>query len=566
MELTPVDGYSPQIIARPISDLGITSNAYSIETNLTLSTINIIHYRLANVSFLFGATDSTNYYKAYIDCTSYLDEGEKATLYLTQGGKFIANIDISDIITPENYKGSINIKLDVLNDHEANLSLNGVSVYTLKDNLASNQLSFGYAGALSINDTLSMSSATIKNISIIGTDGSSYANHFITAEDCSMFQGSSFSNGMQISAFTMLGDLSTNGQKYQAKLPYNAQMVPYIILNEGTQAGKTITMYTDTYHISLQKATYITKEGTQEYEAKNWINGDYLYIEVPEGVTIKEFGFRETGYNVPTGENTDFVGYFDSTVNQSDPSISKFTGGHTWTTDETSTDNNFYDELWKKATRTLYVTIRDQYMDCPDRERGQYIGDAINEMEEAFYSLGPEANAISEKAIRNICDWQEVGERNGRTYYFMSNVRPGVLKQEICAQSLGTALAVENYYLFTGNTELVQDTYQPLYNYLTNYDMMEDGEYAGLIATRTPDTTKFGDWLCSWFDWGNNMDTLVETNTWWYISAKSVRALADVEGVPSTQEQKDWLDERLASIEQNFEKFWNEDLQAYATE
>ena len=27
--------------------------------------------------------------------------------------------------------------------------------------------------------------------------------------------------------------------------------------------------------------------------------------------------------------------------------------------------------LWKKAQRTLYVNMRDNFMDCPDRERSQ---------------------------------------------------------------------------------------------------------------------------------------------------------------------------------------------------
>ena len=84
---------------------------------------------------------------------------------------------------------------------------------------------------------------------------------------------------------------SYDGQKYEARLPYNAQMVPYIILDEGTEAGKQIKIYSDTYDQSKERITYITKAGTQEYEAKNWINGDYLYIEVPDGVTIKNVWF-----------------------------------------------------------------------------------------------------------------------------------------------------------------------------------------------------------------------------------------------------------------------------------
>ena len=27
-------------------------------------------------------------------------------------------------------------------------------------------------------------------------------------------------------------------------------------------------------------------------------------------------------------------------------------------------DDDFYNELWKRSARTLYITMRDNYMDC----------------------------------------------------------------------------------------------------------------------------------------------------------------------------------------------------------
>lgn len=48
-------------------------------------------------------------------------------------------------------------------------------------------------------------------------------------------------------------------------------------------------------------------------------------------------------------------------------------------------------ELWKRSVRTLYITMRDSYMDCPDRERAQWWGDEVNELGEAFYALSPPA-------------------------------------------------------------------------------------------------------------------------------------------------------------------------------
>ena len=55
-----------------------------------------------------------------------------------------------------------------------------------------------------------------------------------------------------------------------------------------------------------------------------------------------------------------------------------------------SCDDPFMNELWKRSARTLYVTMRDTYMDCPDRERAQWWGDAVNELGEAFYALSPQ--------------------------------------------------------------------------------------------------------------------------------------------------------------------------------
>ena len=89
------------------------------------------------------------------------------------------------------------------------------------------------------------------------------------------------------------------------------------------------------------RAEFITREGDQEYECPGWMNGHEVRYFLPEGVTVKSARFRETGYNA------EFVGKFE-------------------------TDDARLNMLWEKARRTLYVTMRDNYMDCPDRERGQW--------------------------------------------------------------------------------------------------------------------------------------------------------------------------------------------------
>ena len=59
-------------------------------------------------------------------------------------------------------------------------------------------------------------------------------------------------------------------------------------------------------------------------------------------------------------------------------------------------DDEFFNTLWIKARDTAYVNIRDTFMDCPDRERAPWLGDAVNEMQIAeleIYNVYPETKS-----------------------------------------------------------------------------------------------------------------------------------------------------------------------------
>ena len=152
---------------------------------------------------------------------------------------------------------------------------------------------------------------------------------------------------------------SSKGDTLFCSLPYNCHVTPYLKVE--APAGKMIEMFTDHYRgggPENVRAEYITRDGVQEYESFGWMNGHEMRYILPEGVKVLEVKYRETGYD------TDFVGSF-------------------------SCNDEFYDRLWQKSARTLYVTMRDTYMDCPDRERAQWWGDEVNELGEAFYALSP---------------------------------------------------------------------------------------------------------------------------------------------------------------------------------
>lgn len=99
------------------------------------------------------------------------------------------------------------------------------------------------------------------------------------------------------------------------------------------------------------------------------MNGHEMQYILPEGVKVLDVKFRETGYD------TEFTGSF-------------------------SCNDPFMNELWKRSARTLYITMRDSYMDCPDRERAQWWGDEVNELGEAFYALSPSSHKLALKGRR----------------------------------------------------------------------------------------------------------------------------------------------------------------------
>jgi hypothetical protein len=120
------------------------------------------------------------------------------------------------------------------------------------------------------------------------------------------------------------------------KIKYNAQITPYLKIK--SPAGKRISIKSDTYddneyNTKSVMAVYYTKDGEQEYESYGWINGESIYYTLPAGITIYSLKYRETGYD------TEFAGDFKC-------------------------DDEFLNRLWEKSLRTLYITMRDNFMDC----------------------------------------------------------------------------------------------------------------------------------------------------------------------------------------------------------
>ena len=307
------------------------------------------------------------------------------------------------------------------------------------------------------------------------------------------------------------------GRELVCKLPYNAQVTPYFKIN--AKGGERIKIYTDDYWIGPARAfytEYIAREGEQEFETPIWTNGhDVIYL-VPEGVEVIEVKYRESGYDV------DFVGSFKS-------------------------DSEFCNKLWEKAKRTLYVNMRDIYMDCPDRERGQWWGDVVIELGQAGYVFDERAHLLTRKAISELM----MHQREDGTIY---SPIPGSFMQELPCQMLAAVgkYGFHTYYLQTGDAAIIEEVYPRVRRYVFDVWNPSNKELVDL---------RKGGWF--WGDWGTNIDQEALQQCWYALALQGFAEQARLTGHNT--------DAMMA--EQNYDKmigafnkrYWNEKLQHYRT-
>ena len=253
------------------------------------------------------------------------------------------------------------------------------------------------------------------------------------------------------------------------------------------KAGDTIFITTDN-RLNKITATYITKEGIQKFESFSWMNGNEIRYTIPEGVKVKALKYRW----MSVGE---MVGKFE-------------------------VDDPFYNRLWWMGNNTLFVCARDNFMDCPDRERALWIGDVADQTGYLFYSMDDAGRQLLKKAILQTIAFSENGVIGAL----------GPLRvRELVAQSLQfIAQGIWPYYLNTGDKETLEKAYPFVYDYLALFPMQENGlpEYR---KGKSPDS-----W--DWVDWGvkNTADKEPIQMAFYYLALKEAKKMAEVLGKDRT--------------------------------
>jgi alpha-L-rhamnosidase len=325
-----------------------------------------------------------------------------------------------------------------------------------------------------------------------------------------------------IPMFRFSGIIRSKWQKcdrdlFRVKLPTALHVLPYLKVQ--AIGGEHIDIRTDRYvtrggpgdHSGCyrgQRAEYICRPGRNEFLCPNWVACEEIHFTIPATVRIIALGYRVSEYD------TDIMPVLQ-------------------------TGDRDTDILLRKCARTLKFCIRDNFMDCPDRERGQWIGDICVQTPQVFYALDHRAIPLLKKAIRNF-----IGLRKGDV--LVGNV-PGIHSGELPSQSLNAISdigMIREYYNFTGDREVLELAFEPAIRYLMLWEMNEDG----LVRKRC------GDWY--WFDHLNNCDHEVLENCWYYLALKFARFMADTLGIGTYD---DMIDARMNSIRSAFDRrYWTE--------
>ena len=294
------------------------------------------------------------------------------------------------------------------------------------------------------------------------------------------------------------------GEKITVDVPYNAQLTPYLKIK--APAGKKIRITTENTLIGAVSTTYITKEGEQEFEASGWFNGEHITYKIPKGVTVISLKYRETGYD------SSFCGNFRC-------------------------DDEFLNSLWQKSLRTLYVTMRDSFMDCPDRERAQWWGDVTSEMIMTMYSMDSNSYLLYQKGVEAMLSHVD------DTKVLQTVVPISGDYFELPVQQLAGIVGFLTYYEYTGDVAFIEKVYTASLDYLKLWEIGENN----LVVHRE------GSW--DWPDWGKKADMTAIENAWVYYALSATEKMAEIIGKDN---DLSFITERKDAIENGYKTLWTE--------
>lgn len=456
-----------------------------------------------------GATPYDGFYEQ-IDLADYLKQGENTLVILVsyngRGGNSSVDPGKAGLLF-EMQAGDVTVVSD------SSFKANRLRAYRNKGLLGADWPNYSQSSMLAEWNVYYDARESVGDYTASDFDDSSWENATVVAEAGGQPFNDTYLSVIPLMKFDeeytfleseYIGQKLTQDTIITIDLPENMQFSPYFELT-AESSGLRFTYYTNTLTsqgIDSFRDDYVTAGGEQTYESLPWRSGSQLIIEAPAGITFTKIGYRRSGYD--SERSGSFV-----------------------------TENEDVNTLWEKAVNTLLICMRDTYMDCPERERSPYIGDAANQIGETFYSLDENSWAMTKKTILNIIGWT-------KTDNCIPLRSPSLATNENPVQTLNFLVSVYEYLLYTGDEDTVRLFYPVAVNYLKLWNLNDDGSIV------------YRDGTFMWVDWGDGADAEVLQNCWYYYALSSTQKLAKALGISSDEA---FFTERIQKVAAGFAKF-----------
>ena len=456
-----------------------------------------------------GATPYDGFYEQ-IDLADYLKQGENTLVILVsyngRGGNSSVDPGKAGLLF-EMQAGDVTVVSD------SSFKANRLRAYRNKGLLGADWPNYSQSSMLAEWNVYYDARESVGDYTASDFDDSSWENATVVAEAGAQPFNDTYLSVIPLMKFDeeytfleseYIGQKLTQDTIITIDLPENMQFSPYFELT-AESSGLRFTYYTNTLTsqgIDSFRDDYVTAGGAQTYESLPWRSGSQLIIEAPAGITFTKIGYRRSGYD--SERSGSFV-----------------------------TENEDVNTLWEKAVNTLLICMRDTYMDCPERERSPYIGDAANQIGETFYSLDENSWAMTKKTILNIIGWT-------KTDNCIPLRSPSLATNENPVQTLNFLVSVYEYLLYTGDEATVRLFYPVAVNYLKLWNLNDDGSIV------------YRDGTFMWVDWGDGADAQVLQNCWYYYALSSTQKLAKALGISSDEA---FFTERIQKVAAGFAKF-----------
>lgn len=135
------------------------------------------------------------------------------------------------------------------------------------------------------------------------------------------------------------------------------------------------------------------------------------------------------------------------------------------------TDAPYIEDIFRICRRAVILGTQEGYLDCPTREKGQYLGDAIITSRSQVWLTG--RTDMLRKCISQFA-WTE------KICPGLLGVAPGSLMQEIADFSLLWPQLLLTDYLFTGDRQFLRQYYPTTKRMIAYFSQFERGD--GLLA------------------------------------------------------------------------------------